>query len=178
MSGCGASPGSDGPISSKTARLWQVAGKIAIILADANNVVVMTLEEARKDLIERLGFLPTAQDRLMYLVEKARKTPPEGVEFRVEENRVEGCLSNLWFQASAREGKCFYRVDADSHVVRAIAILLAEFYSGRTPQEILQCDPSFLSEAGITQHLSPNRRNGLSRIWDKIRSFALQQGSA
>jgi cysteine desulfuration protein SufE len=137
----------------------------------------MTLEEARKDLIERLGFLPTGEDRLMYLVEQARKTPPENQEFRVETNRVEGCLSNLWFEATAREGKCFFRVDADSHVVRAIAIVLCQFYNDRKPEEILKYDPSFLSEAGITQHLSPNRRNGLSRLWEKIRTFALQQVS-
>jgi sulfur transfer protein SufE len=31
---------------------------------------------------------------------------------------------------------------------------------------------------GITQHLSPNRRNGLSRLWDKIRTFAVEQSGS
>jgi cysteine desulfuration protein SufE len=81
----------------------------------------------------------------------------------------------LWFIPEFKEGKCYFRVDADSHIVRGIAVVLAEFYSGHSPAEILQNDPGFLSTVGITQHLSPNRRNGLSRLWDKIRGFAVEQ---
>ena len=132
----------------------------------------MTLAEKKSELIDDLSLLPSAQDRLMYVVDRAKKTPPLPPELRTAENRVEGCLSNLWFIPEVRDGKCYFQVDADSHIVRGIAIVLADFYSGHTPAEILQNDPAFLSTVGITQHLSPNRRNGLSRLWDKIRTFA------
>jgi TatD DNase family protein len=56
--------------------------------------------------------------------------------------------------------------------VKGVAGLLCEFYSGHAPAEILACEPSFLREAGITQHLTPNRRNGLARVWERIRDFA------
>ena len=134
----------------------------------------MTLAEKKNELIEDLSLLPSAQDRLMYVVDRAKKTPPLPPELRTPETRVEGCLSNLWFIPEFRDRKCFFQVDADSHIVRGIAIVLAEFYSGHTPAEILQNDPAFLSTVGITQHLSPNRRNGLSRLWDKIRTFAAE----
>jgi cysteine desulfuration protein SufE len=135
----------------------------------------VTLAEKKAGLIEDLSLLPTGQDRLMYIVDKARKTPPLSAELRTDRTRVEGCLSNLWFVPDFRDGKCFFQVDADSHIVRGIALVLAEFYSGHSPDEILQNDPEFLSEVGITQHLSPNRRNGLSRLWDKIRIFSAEQ---
>lgn len=134
----------------------------------------MTLEEKKTALLEGLALLPTGQDRLMLLVERARKTPALGPEFRTDAHRVEGCLSNLWFHAELRQGQCHFTADADSHVVRAIAILLCDFYSGASPREVLACEPSFLAEAGITQHLSPNRRNGLSKLWSKIRNFAAE----
>jgi cysteine desulfuration protein SufE len=130
------------------------------------------LAQKRSELLERLSLLPTGQDRLMYLVEDARKTPAWPPELRTDEYRVEGCLSNLWFKAAFRDGRCYFEADADSHVVRGIALLLCRFYSGSKPEEILACEPTFLAEAGITQHLSPNRRNGLSRLWSKIRGFA------
>jgi cysteine desulfuration protein SufE len=133
----------------------------------------VTLEEKKKDLLERLSFLDNAQERLAYIMELGKKWPALPAEFKTPDYRVEGCLSNLWFVPEFREGKCFFRVDADSQIVRAIAALLADFYSGQPPGEILKTDPSFLGEVGITQHLSPNRRNGLSRLWDKIRAFAL-----
>ena len=137
----------------------------------------MTLAEKRKELVEDLELLPSAQDRLMYVVDKAKRTPQLPPELRTPETRVEGCLSNLWFIPEFKDGKCYFKVDADSHIVRGIAIVLAEFYSGHAPAEILQNDPAFLSTVGITQHLSPNRRSGLSRLWDKIRTFAAEHAA-
>ena len=134
----------------------------------------MTLAEKKQELIDDLSLLPSAQDRLMYVVDRAKKSPALPEELRNAETRVEGCLSNLWFIPEFKEGKCYFRVDADSHIVRGIAVVLAEFYSGHPPAEILQNDPAFLSTVGITQHLSPNRRNGLSRLWEKIRGFAVE----
>lgn len=132
----------------------------------------MSLEAKKASLLEDLLLLPNGQDRLMHLVDQARKTPPFGPEFRNDAHRVEGCLSNLWFRGEMRDGKCYFTADADSHVVRGIALLLCGFYSGSAPDEILAFEPSFLAEAGITQHLSPNRRNGLSKLWGKIQNFA------
>jgi len=134
----------------------------------------MTLAQKKQELIDDLSLLPSAQDRLMYVVDRAKKSPPLPEGLRNAETRVEGCLSNLWFIPEFKEGKCYFRVDADSHIVRGIAVVLAEFYSGHPPAEILQNDPAFLSTVGITQHLSPNRRNGLSRLWEKIRGFAVE----
>ena len=135
----------------------------------------MSLDEKKTDLLERLNYLPTPQDRLMYVMDLAKKQPNLTPEFRTEEYRVEGCLSNLWFVPRMEGGRCFFECDADSQIVKAIARLLTDFYSGAEPAEILRRDPSFLSEAGITQHLSPNRRNGLSRLWEKISGFAREQ---
>jgi cysteine desulfuration protein SufE len=132
----------------------------------------MSLDEKKRELVEDLSLLPSAQDRLMYIVDQAKRTPHLPPEYRTDIYRVEGCLSNLWFVPEFNEGRCFFKVDADSHIVRGIALLLASYYSGETPFEILKHDPSFLGEVGITQHLSPNRRNGLSRLWEKIRGFA------
>ena len=132
----------------------------------------MSLAEKKADLIERLNFLPTPQDRLMYVMDLAKKQGNLPPEYRTDPFRVEGCLSSLWFVPRIEQGRCFFQCDADSQVVKGIARLLTEFYSGAAPREILEHDPSFLGEAGITQHLSPNRRNGLSRLWDKISAFA------
>ena len=112
------------------------------------------------------------QERLAYVVELARKRTPLPEEFKSDEYKVEGCLSNLWFVPSFEKDLCFFRCDADAVIVKGIAGLLCDFYSGERPQEILQVDPSFLARAGITQHLSQNRKNGLGRLWKKIFTFA------
>jgi cysteine desulfuration protein SufE len=106
------------------------------------------------------------------LVERAKKLPPLAPELRVEKNLLAGCLAKLWLAAEFRDGKCFFACDSDSLVVKAVAGLLCDFYSGQPPAEILAHDPQFLAPLGITQHLTPNRRNALAKVWEQIRQFA------
>jgi cysteine desulfuration protein SufE len=132
----------------------------------------MNLAEKQVQLTVRLTALNNGQDRLAFLVEQARQRPPLAPELRTEANLIPGCLAKLWFVAAFRAGRCFFCCDSDSLVVNAIAGLLCELYSGHSPAEILAHDPGFLAPLGITQHLTPNRRNALSKVWERIRQFA------
>jgi len=132
----------------------------------------MNLAEKQVEITAQLAALKNAQDRLAFLVEQAKKRPPLTPELRVDENLIPGCLAKLWFVSEFREDKCFFTCDSDSLVVKAVAGLLGEFYSGQTPAEILTHDPKFLAPLGITQHLTPNRRNALAQVWERIRQFA------
>jgi len=132
----------------------------------------MSLAEKQLQLIAELDALKNGQDRLALLIEKARQRPPLPPEQRVEANRIPGCLAKLWLVPSFRHNCCSFSCDSDSLVVKAIAGLLCEFYSGQPPADILAHDPGFLAPLGITQHLTPNRRNALSKIWRQIRDFA------
>jgi len=135
----------------------------------------MSLEEKRDKLISDLQFFEDPQDRLAYVIDRAKKYEPLPDEFKIDDYKVEGCLSNLWFVPEFTKGKCRFRSDGDSMIVKGIAGLLTTFYSGESPEDILKVDPSFLAKAGITQHLSQNRKNGLGRVWQKIQSFAAGQ---
>ncbi len=132
----------------------------------------MNLAEKQLQLTTQLAALKNGQDRLAFLVEQAKKRPPPAPELRVDDHLIPGCLAKLWFVPQCRAGKCFFDCDSDSLVVKAIAGLLCEFYSGHAPAEILALDPGFLAPLGITQHLTPNRRNALSKVWERIRQFA------
>ena len=132
----------------------------------------MTLAEKQAQLTAQLAAFKSGQDRFAFLVERAKKIPPFTAELRVDKNLLPGCLAKLWFVSEARHGKCWFVCDSDSLVVKAIAGLLCEFYSGATAMEILAHDPAFLTPLGITQHLTPNRRNALSKIWERIQNFA------
>lgn len=132
----------------------------------------MNLAEKQDHLAAQLATPKNGQDRLGLLVEQARKRPALTDEFRAEPNLIPGCLAKLWFVARVENGCCFFDCDSDSLVVKAIAGLLCELYSGHAPVEILAHDPGFLAPLGITQHLTPNRRNALSKVWERIRQFA------
>ena len=130
----------------------------------------MNLAVKQVQLAAQLAALKNGQDRLALLIDQARKRPAP--EIRADENLIPGCLAKLWFTSHFHAGRCFFDCESDSLVVKAIAGLLCDFYSGHAPAEILAHDPKFLAPLGITQHLTPNRRNALSKIWERIRQFA------
>jgi cysteine desulfuration protein SufE len=132
----------------------------------------MNLAEKQNQITAQLAALKNGQARLMFLVEQARSRPQLPAELRVEKNRVPGCLAKLWLVAEQRAGRCFFSCDSDSLIVKAVAGLLCDFYSGQMASEILTQEPDFLGPLGIAQHLTPNRRNALARIREYIRDFA------
>lgn len=137
----------------------------------------MTLAEKRDKLVSDLRFFDDPQDRLAFVIDLAKRRANLPDEFKTDAFKVEGCLSSLWFVPEFRDGRCWFRSDGDSLIVRGIAGLLTDFYNGAAPEEILKHDPAFLAQAGITQHLSQNRKNGLGRIWQKIQRFAAEHAA-
>ena len=132
----------------------------------------MTLIEKQHAIAARLAELRNVQQRLNWLVDQARARPALPRELCTETHRVAGCMARLWFVAEFRDGACHFQTESDSLIIKGIAGLLCDLYSGESPADILAHDPTFLAEFGIHQHLTPNRRNSLARIWDEIRRFA------
>ena len=132
----------------------------------------MTLAEKQHELLAALRAVQDPQQRLAWLIEQARARPLLPVELRTEAHLVPGCLARLWFVPVVREGRCHFQSESDSLIVKAVAGLLCDFYSGALPEEIVAQPEDLLRAAGITEHLSPNRRNGLGRVVGMIRAFA------
>jgi cysteine desulfuration protein SufE len=132
----------------------------------------VTIAEKQRQWTAALRALPTAQDRLGFVVARGRDAPPLGPEFRTDSFRVEGCLAKVWFVPEFAGGRCRFRADSDSAIVKGIAVLLCELCGGQTPEEIARASPAFLEELGLTQPLTPNRRNSLSLLWQRIQTFA------
>ena len=132
----------------------------------------MSLEAKKEALVEEITLIPDAYERLGYVVERGKKAKGLPEDLRIDSFKIEGCMSQLWVVPKFQDGLCYYDSESDSAIVKGIASLLCDFYSEAKPEEIVATDADFLGEVGITQHLSPNRRNGLSRIVESIQRFA------
>lgn len=132
----------------------------------------MSLEAKKQKLIEELSIIEDPEERFSFVIDMGKSNPPLDKELRVDTFLIEGCVSSLWLYPEYKEGACYFLVDADSLITRGIAALVGDFYSGSKPEEIVQEDAQFLADVGITQHLSPNRRNGLSNLCKRIKDFA------
>lgn len=131
----------------------------------------MDLSAKRDGLVAELEPFADHHERFQYVIDRAKSAPALPAELKLDAFLIEGCTSNLWLVPSLEDGVCRFRCDADSLITKGVASLVCEFYDGATPDEVASTDADFLAAVGITQHLSPNRRNGLSNLVAKIRAF-------
>lgn len=134
----------------------------------------MAFNVQQKSLLDDLAIIDDPQERLAAAVERARRRPPLAATERNPARRVPGCTSLVWLVPAFVDGRCHFRADADSPLVRGLVVLLADFFSGATPAEILAIEADPLETLGLTQHLSPTRRNGLAAVRAAIRAYAEQ----
>jgi len=132
----------------------------------------MKLAEKQQQLTAELAALKNGQDRFARLVERAKRLPSLHRNFA----RSIICFPVVWQNCglcpSCGMAAASSVAISDSLVVKAIAGLLCDFYSDQPPAAILAHNPDFLAPLGITQHLTPNRRNALAKVWERIRQFA------
>ena len=123
------------------------------------------------------GFLHhhDRHERLSAIVERSRRVHHLTAAERIPQNRVIGCSSSVWLIPTISDGRCHFRSDADSPVVRGLVALLADFFNGATPLEITTSDADPLEVLDLKRGLTPTRRNGLAAVSAAIHAFAKSQ---
>ena len=132
----------------------------------------MTLADRQRKLIAKLSIIEDAHECLAAITSRAKKWPVPADSERTDERLVRGCSSRVWLVGEVREGRCHFRIDADSPLVKGIATLMCEVYDGGTPEEIAAVEPEIFTALDIDRMLSPTRLNGLAAIHLAIREFA------
>jgi cysteine desulfuration protein SufE len=125
---------------------------------------------------DELGVFDDWMDRYQYIIELGRKLPPFPAAWANDAHRVPGCQSQVWMEATTRDGRMYFAGASDAAIVSGLIALLLRVYSGRTPAEIAATDPVFLKELGLLEALSTNRGNGIAAMARKVRDIAALQG--
>ena len=132
----------------------------------------MTLAEKQQHLIDRLRLIEDAHERLAAITARGKKWAPPADDERVDAHRVPGCASRVWLIGHVKEGRCHWRMDADSALVKGLVALLCELTEGATPGEVAAFEPEIIAALGLDRQLSPTRLNGLHAVTQTMRSFA------
>ena len=129
-----------------------------------------------EELIFRFECFDDWQERYAYLIDLGRKLTPLDPVHKTEENRVLGCVSQVWVieEVSASEPPVYtFIADSDSHIVKGLIAIVQTVFSGKTAAEIAKADiDSVFKQIGLDEHLSPNRRNGFFSMVERIRKLA------
>ncbi|WP_417486136.1 SufE family protein [Maricaulis sp.] len=125
------------------------------------------------DLVDEFDLLDDWEQRYRYLIDMGKALPDMPEAERSEDNRVKGCVSQVWLVTETDGNILTFRADSDAHIVRGLAALMVRLYSGRTGEEILSVDArDVLAKIGLAEHLSPQRSNGLASMIGRIRGEA------
>lgn len=129
---------------------------------------------AQQEVIEEFAFFDDWMDRYQYLIDLGRRLPELPAGEQVDDNRIRGCQSQVWFVAEQQGDRLEFRATSDAAIVSGLIAVLLRIYSGRKPQEILDTPPDFVTALGLESHLSPTRSNGLASMLKAIRNFAAE----
>ncbi len=92
---------------------------------------------------------------------------------KIPENKVPGCVSQVYITASLDSGKVIYQGDSDSQLTKGLVGLLIEGLQGLSPTAIAQLAPDFIQETGLNVSLTPSRANGFYNIFKTMQNKAL-----
>jgi cysteine desulfuration protein SufE len=131
-----------------------------------------TTAEAQHAIEEEFAFFGDWSERYQYLIDLGRRLPEFPDAWKTEENRLLGCQSNVWIVPHLQDGKLFFSAASDSSIVSGLVYLALRVYSGRSREDILATEPSFVQAIGLSKHLSPTRSNGFSSLLQFIKISA------
>jgi cysteine desulfuration protein SufE len=130
--------------------------------------------EKRFDKLKDLFVNKTQEEKIIHLLEMGRALPPYPVEQKTPACLVSGCQSTLYLFSRFENSCVYFEACADALISAGLASLLFEIYSGEPPEIILKTPPSFLSDLGILESLTPSRSNGLAHIHQRIKKDSLK----
>ena len=131
---------------------------------------MVSLETIQSD----FELLDDWEDRYRYIIDLGKELSPLGDNERNDENKVQGCASQVWLVTKQGEGEdpvVTFTGDSDAHIVRGLVALVLAIYSGKRRSEIAGIDAlAIFKNLGLDQHLSPQRSNGLKSMIGRIRA--------
>lgn len=136
-----------------------------------------------EEICEDFADIDDPEAQLQYVIELGRELPGLPAECKTEQNRVQGCQSNVWLvaqkvpdaAASDQPPVLEFLADSDAIIVRGIVAVLLAAFSGRRPQEIADFPIGQMFERlQLTRFLSPLRSNGLHSMVVRIQLLAKQ----
>ena len=112
-------------------------------------------------------------DRLQYIIDEAKKVQPLADEHKTEENKIRGCISNLWVTGNVKEdGTMQYQHDADSHMTKGTAKVILDMVNGEKQSEVAKLTLDSFKPLGIRELLTMQRQVGFASLIDRVVGIA------
>ncbi|PSP16270.1 MAG: cysteine desulfuration protein SufE [Cyanobacteria bacterium QS_8_64_29] len=124
-------------------------------------------------IVRRFKRRTNPKQRYQQLLSYAKRLEGLPEECKTADNKVPGCVSQVYITADLDQGRVCYQGDSDAQIVKGLVGLLIEGLNGLTPEEIGRLSPDFIEETGLQVSLTPSRANGFYNIFQTMKKKAL-----
>ena len=131
-----------------------------------------SLEAIQQSISEEFEIFDTWMEKYEYIIDLGKKLENFPSDQMIDENKVHGCQSSVWFVTSLEDGLFRCKATSDSAIVSGLIALLLRIYDNQKPSEIIETEPKFICMIGLNEHLSPTRNNGLNLMIARIKKDA------
>lgn len=136
---------------------------------------LLKIAEREKFLLDEMADLDDWKERYSYILDLATELEAFPKEFRLDEFKVKGCVSQLWLvgqkNSESNEERIQFFADSDSLFVKGMAALLVKLFKDLPAKEIAAYEGNILISSGLIQNLSPNRVNGAGSMLARFKEY-------
>ena len=129
---------------------------------------VLSLE---KEIVSEFEIFDNWMEKYEYLIELGKDLPIINPNKKTEENLIKGCQSKVWLHADVNN-KVSFSADSEAIITKGIIALLVRVLNNQSPKSIMDAKLNFITEIGLTNHLSPTRANGLLEMVKQMKAYA------
>ena len=123
-------------------------------------------------LVEKLKSSNDPKRKYEYILWLGKKLKVPNKDILIPENKVQGCLSEVFVKASCNGGKLFWEGYSDALITKGLLAFLISGLNELTPREVININKEFIEETGLKASLTPSRSNGFLNILLKMQSQA------
>jgi len=153
--------------------LFKILINVSLRRAASEMEITQTIQETEEEIVDEFSLFDNWEDKYEYIIDLGKKLQPLEARFKVDENKIKGCQSQVWLIADEVDGRIFFKADSDAVIVRGLVSMLIRVLSGHTPDEILNAKLDFINKIGMTTHLAQTRSNGLLSMVKQMKNYAL-----
>jgi len=132
-----------------------------------------SIDIIQNEIIDDFNMFDDWMQKYEYLIELGKDLPLLNSSYKIEDNLIKGCQSQVWLHAEKKNETIIFTADSDAIMTKGIIALLIRVLSHHSPQEIAESELNFITEIGLTDQLSPTRANGLVSMIKQMKIYAI-----
>ena len=125
-------------------------------------------------LVEKLRKSEDPKRKYEYILWLGKNLKKPDSKIFDEENKVHGCVSEVYVKANIKGGKLSWEGYSDALITKGLLAFLISGLDELAPEDVVKINKKFIEDTGLKGSLTPSRSNGFLNILLKMQSQANQ----